>query len=168
MASSYEISLSPFSDQKTFWNDENATRKKEAQFLCHDCSVNHFTLIQCLWKRGKWPFLNPLQGRNPEKKSSNLWLPTLQLLGSTHSWCFRVQTIFQNATVQTLNNLFGKSGSQEGRGRALAESSFGKEWHALFLCTHLFPCTWNLLKRNVILFPAKSLIQLLGATLTLK
>ena len=29
MASSYEISLSSFSDQKTLWNDENATGKKK-------------------------------------------------------------------------------------------------------------------------------------------
>ena len=75
MASSYEISLSPFSDQKTFWNDENATGKKEVQFLCHDCSVNHFTLIQCLWKRGKWPFWTPYKEGILRKRAATFDYP---------------------------------------------------------------------------------------------
>ena len=36
---------------------------------------HHFTLIECLWKRGKWPFLNPLQGRNPEKIAATFDYP---------------------------------------------------------------------------------------------
>lgn len=118
-------------------------------------------------KKRKMAFFEPpTRKKSWEKKQQPLTTHSSTL--GQHSFMMFQSTIFQNATVQTLNNLFEKSGSQEGRGRALAESSFGKEWHALFLCTHLFPCMWNLLKGNVILFPAKSLIQLLAATLTLK
>ena len=46
-------------------------------------------------KKRKMAFFESPPRKESWENSSNLWLPTLQLLGSTHSWCFRVQTIFQ-------------------------------------------------------------------------
>lgn len=46
-------------------------------------------------KKRKMAFFEPPPRKESWENSSKLWLPTLQLLGSTHSWCFRVQTIFQ-------------------------------------------------------------------------
>ena len=94
MASSYEISLSSFSDQKTLWNDENATGKKKY----NSCAMNvqsplHSNRVSL--KKRKMAFFESPPRKESWENSSNLWLPTLQLLGSTHSWCFRVQTIFQ-------------------------------------------------------------------------
>lgn len=144
--------LSPFQTKRHFEMMKIATGKKEVQFLCHDCSVNHH-LIQCLWKKRKMAFLNPLQGRNSEKKAATLTTHSSTL--GTHSWCFRVQSskMQQCKPEQSIWEV-----RISGRQRQSSCRIFlWKEWHALFLCTHLFPCMWNLLEGNVILFPAKSL-----------
>lgn len=107
----------------------------------------HSTMVSL--KKEKWLFLHPLHRKNPGKIESDY---------SLFKRLDRAQSVFseysQPSKMQTLNNLFKKSGPQEGRSRALQEVYLWKQIACFIFLTWLCICMCNLLKGNVILFPA--------------
>lgn len=97
----------------------------------------HSTIVSV--KKGKWLFLHPWQRKNAEKITATFDCSLFCAWTALNHSVFRVQTIFQNVTVQTLNNLFRKPGLQEGREAELSKTSpFGKKEDVLFFSNTFF------------------------------
>lgn len=96
------------------------------------------SLYHSVIEKRKMAILLPLQRKNPGRIAT-FDCPLFNAWTAINHGVFSVQTIFQNATMQTLNNLFSKSGPQEGGEAELSKKSpLGKKQHALFFSRTFF------------------------------
>lgn len=121
-------------------------------------------------KKRKMAIFAPSTEKESWENSSNIWLLTLQCVDISQSWCF--QSIYHlpkcnNENLEQSLQEVRTSGRQ--RSRTLKEVSLGKETTCFIFFPHTSttnPCPpmRNLLKGNMILFPATYPCQLSYST----
>lgn len=113
-------------------------------------------------KKGKWLFFAPPTRKESWENSSNCLTTHSLALGQHSIMVFQSTDNLPKCNNANLEQFLWEVRTTGRQRQSSHRVLLWKGMVALFLLMHLFPCMWNLLKGNAILFPAKSLIQLLG------